>query len=251
MKKTVSWILFLLAVLVLGYFFLHEQAIDVPAVIAPHVNPWTTLSSNDITSKLYTEQWALYLASLELTETPDLCALVEEKNIEIIEHISLANNQLTDVTLDLSCFWSLKTLDLWFNKLTTIDGLILPALTKLKLNNNNFSSIKVPSITTLTSFDIAYNELETLDLTTLPSLKELQVQHNNLTELTGVETLTSLKRIKMEFNTLNDISFLDNLEELELVTAKNNNLPESDLLQFVDMNAAFVEKETARLELSE
>lgn len=93
---------------------------------------------------------------------PDICAgVIGTQLVDDIWSVDLANNELTSISIDLSCLRNLKELNLSFNQLTDIKNLEkLTFLSKLDIGNNKLTSISgLARLSQLQDLHLGYNQI--------------------------------------------------------------------------------------------
>ncbi|XP_051849323.1 nephrocan-like [Antechinus flavipes] len=127
---------------------------------------------------------------------------------------------------------SLKTLELWKNKLRRIPTVLPNSLEVLKLNDNLINVLHesdFKGLKKLQVLELQNNMLSTLSLNTLASLVNLQnlvLDGNNVESLIGPFKLPHLKHLSMENNKLHFLpeSFFSSLQSLQFLSLSGNSL---------------------------
>ena len=122
---------------------------------------------------------------------------------------------------------ALKSLDLYYNNLSSIDVSKNTALTTLGLGHNNLSEIDLSNNTALTTLDLGHNNLSEIDLSNNTALKTLFLYSNNLNNI-DLSNNTALKALYLDSNNLNNIDVSTNTA-LTYLDLGGNNISEIDL----------------------
>lgn len=214
---------------------------------AEHNQWFEDLTRAQVYERFTTKTKAIDLSTMWLSKVPDLCSLVEEQDQLEVWHISLANNNIKVVDVDLGCFRFLQSLNLSYNNIASIENIgELPMLKSLSLKKNELHSTDgLPQLPSLEELNIGYNKLKKVaNIDQYTNLKSLELQHNLIEQIVGVETLKKLEKIKLESNKLKDIKFLDGLDNLILVTAKGNEIAEDLLSKWNTLNELYLKNLT-------
>lgn len=162
------------------------------------------------------DQHHLDLRGKNFTQIPDICSVITPgQQADDIWSIDLANNQITSISVDLSCLKNLTELNLSFNKIKKIQNIRqLTWLSKLDLGNNELTRIEgLETLERLQNLHLGYNQLtSTAGLEKLYNLRSLQLQRNKLTDIANLAQLKNLETLKLEFNQLTD-------EDVEFISA--------------------------------
>ena len=134
-------------------------------------------------------------------------------------------NKLT--TLDVSKNTALTSLEVSWNKLTTLDVSNNTKLTSLKVRHNQLTTIDVSNNTKLTYLDVEDNKLTTLDVSNNTVLTELEVSGNQLTTI-DVSKNTALTSLWVDYNKLTTIDVSNNTVLTDL-SADGNQLTTLDV----------------------
>ncbi len=123
--------------------------------------------------------------------------------IEVIETLDVENKGIADLT-GIEDFRALKTLDVGYNLLNTIDVTNNTELRQLIIRSNNLSAIDLSANTLLVGFKAENCSLATLDITNNPDLKILWITSNDLTaiDISNNTALTSFWGSGNDFVTL-------------------------------------------------
>ena len=122
---------------------------------------------------------------------------------------------------------ALKSLDLYYNNLSSIDVSNNTALTTLYLSNNNLSSIDVSKNTALTYLNLGYNNISSIDVSNNTALTTLYLSNNNLSEI-DLSKNTALTRLNLYSNNLSSID-VNNNTALTTLDLRYNNISSIDL----------------------
>ena len=104
---------------------------------------------------------------------------------------------------------ALTSLDVYWNKLTTLDVSKNTALTSLEVSWNKLTTLDVSNNTKLTSLKVRHNQLTTIDVSSNTALTELYVDHNQLTTI-DVSNNTALTDLRVGVNKLTTIDVSKN-----------------------------------------
>lgn len=140
-----------------------------------------------------------------------------------LQHADISGNMFTSVVLT-STDSNLEVLDCSNNKLNNLDLSKQNALTVIKCQDNNLSSLKVPAeATQLRQLFAMNNKLSKLDISTAPELNYLAVDNNALTSVV-MPTDRSFKLYaytcggnKLSFNSLPRLSAVENVRYMPQV----------------------------------
>ncbi len=161
-----------------------------------------------ISENFYEPQHHLDLAWQNLTQMPDICADITTGDMLYdIRSINLANNEITEISVDYSCLTNLKELNLSYNQIEDIENLEnLAFLSKLELHKNQIKKIRgLSDIKNLTDLNLWYNKITSVKgLEKIKSLKTLQLQHNQIDDIGLLTNLTNLETLKLEYNQISD-----------------------------------------------
>lgn len=208
MKKTtrISILIVSCSLLVLFAAFLYERN-----------NNAARSSLQELVQKQFiADQHHLDLRGKNYKQIPDICSVITPgQQADDIWSIDLANNQITSISVDLSCLKNLSELNLSFNKIKKIQNIRqLTWLSKLDLGNNELTRIEgLETLERLQNLHLGYNQLtSTAGLEKLYNLRSLQLQRNKLTDIANLAQLKNLETLKLEFNQLTD-------EDVEFISA--------------------------------
>ncbi len=174
------------------------------------------------------DQHHLDLRGKGYTSIPDICSvIIPGQQADDIWSIDLGNNEITSISVDLSCLKNLSELNLGFNKIKKIQNIAqLTWLNKLDLGNNELSRIEgLETLQRLQNLHLGYNQLtSTAGLEKLINLSSLQLQRNKLTDISSLAGLANLETLKLEFNELTDedVAFIPSLKKLKIITVAEN-----------------------------
>jgi len=149
-----------------------------------------------------------------------------------ITELDISDNSLTVIPDSLGTFPYLKKLDLSYNRITEISGLLnLSNLEKLNLSVNNIAEIKgIKSLVNLKEFSIYYNQIsEIKGLDNLTNLQYLSLHGNQISEIKGLENFTNLKYLSLSYNQIKDIKNLENLTKLKHLYLFKNEIEHSKI----------------------
>lgn len=176
------------------------------------------------------DQHHLDLRGKNYKQIPDICSVITPgQQADDIWSIDLANNQITSISVDLSCLKNLTELNLSFNKIKKIQNIRqLTWLSKLDLGNNELTRIEgLETLERLQNLHLGYNQLtSTAGLEKLYNLRSLQLQRNKLTDIANLAQLKNLETLKLEFNQLTDedVEFISALPKLRVITVAENKI---------------------------
>lgn len=101
------------------------------------------LTREDVYAAYDTGLGYIKLENKGLTAVPDLCALLDPADQPNIRAVTLMQNQIRIVNTDLSCLVNLRSLNLSYNQVVSIQTLgSLPKLQELRLHKNAITSVK-------------------------------------------------------------------------------------------------------------
>ncbi len=114
--------------------------------------------------------------------------------IEVIETLNVESKSISDLT-GIEDFRALKSLDVGYNSLSTIDLTNNTELRQLIVRSNNLTTIDLSKNTLLVGFKAENCLLNSLDIANNPDLKVLWITSNNLTsiDLSNTSALTSFR----------------------------------------------------------
>ncbi|BFM12644.1 hypothetical protein R50072_27970 [Simiduia litorea] len=123
-------------------------------------------------------------------------------------------------------FKNLETISLYNNKLEHIDIDLesLPKLKTLNLARNNLTNIDISALNELGNLYLFANQLTTLSLSNLPKLEVLKANNNVLTQFSYANT-PKLKKIYIFNNQLETINIYD-LPALQYMDCRENPMPD-------------------------
>ena len=102
--------------------------------------------------------------------------------IDTVTYLDINNLSISDLT-GIGEFTALTELRCDSNQLTSLDVIQNTTLEILWCHNNNLTSLDISNNTSLTYLNCKNNQLNTLDVSNNTSLAELWCHHNNLTSL--------------------------------------------------------------------
>ena len=152
----------------------------------------------------------------------------QHKTTKTIKTLNCANYQITEVP-SLSKYPALESVDLSYNKLTSISKELVANknLKKLNLNNNEITSIdkRIAMLTKLKELSLAGNSIYYLpkEINKLTKLTYLNLSSTNLLELPKINKLTKLNTLFLENNQLLILPSLSN-NPITNLTINNNYL---------------------------
>lgn len=175
------------------------------------------------------------LTHLSLTK----CSLNDEMvatlpKLHNLVSLSITNNRLETVPVQLKDLTKLETLDLSLNQITTLDASLLPeSLIDLYAGANKISIVAfTANLYQLSSIDLSFNKLLNLKWlvkSTFPHrCREICLRDNNIKSITAenIDFLPSLRKLDLS---LNQISNLDDLESVVPVWTDSIDLSENPL----------------------
>jgi Leucine-rich repeat (LRR) protein len=186
------------------------------------------LTASEVSQRFYRDETGIDLSKLGLTAVPDLCALVNPDEYDLVRFLDLSQNKIKIVDQDLSCFQYLQVINLAYNEIQEVVSLgTLPRLKDLRLQKNQLTSTEnFPELTWLSRLNLSYNQIAIVqDLEKLTNLKELELQHNVIEQFIGAERMQQLELLKLEFNKLQNVDFLKEITSLFTVSLGGNQLP--------------------------
>jgi len=151
-----------------------------------------------------------------------------------LTRLDLYNNKLT--TVNVSHNTKLTYLNLGNNKLTSIDASANTVLEQLYLQNNNLTTVNVTyhsklrtlwvhGNATLTGLYCWRNALTNVDVTGCTALKQLKIYNNdNLTSINGLADCTALTWLDVEDTSFSDLSAVQGMTSLETLLAGNTRI---------------------------
>ena len=128
-----------------------------------------------------------------------------------------------------------ELMDLWNNKVSSIDLTNNDLLKVLKLYMNPIKTLNVTNQTGLQELDCSYCELTELDVTKNTELRSLQCYGNELTTL-DLSKLPELLEMNARVNKLTSIDFTNN-PKLQVVNVTNNELSAIDVTKLTDLDS--------------
>ena len=152
-----------------------------------------------------------------------------------LEELMVAGNGIRTVSMNMSTagmVGTLRSLDLAYNELTTLDGglSLLRRLERLSVRRNRLTRIDrdaVIGLDWLMTLDVSYNELEKLDdgaLRSLTRLRRLNLAGNRLRTLSPTAVPPRLEVLSVRDNHLVSVVFLTSLAHLRSVDVSGNGL---------------------------
>ncbi len=178
---------------------------------------------------------ANFEAALETLGLDDISGdgQVPTQLIEVLETLDVENKSISDLT-GIEDFRALKTLDVGYNSLSTIDLTDNTELRQLIVRSNNLTTIDLSANVLLVGFKAESCSLTSLDITNNPNLKVLWITGNDLTtiDLSHNLALTSFWGNGNDFTTLD----LTNNVALNSFRASSNSLTALDLRNGTNTN---------------
>lgn len=132
------------------------------------------ISGNDIS--YINSEWIKGLETLTCDDNK--ITSLDVSSLENLRYLSCANNEMTSLAAPVT----IKYLNVGGNCLS-IDLSDYPCLLSLDVRESNLTTIDLSGASELTSLDIRDNSITSLDLSTLPKLQYLYVMNNRLSEL--------------------------------------------------------------------
>lgn len=175
-----------------------------------------------------------------LVAVPDICELIDVEDHESVWWLDVSDNDIRILNTDLSCLRYLKSLDLSYNQIQTVQTLWdLPALQELNMEHNDLTTTEnLPDMPMLERLSLAYNKIkEVKDLDHLKNLVVLELQNNVIEHVVGLENLEKLEKLRWDFDKIKsgDLSpLLEKLDELEIIDAVGNVLWEEAKRQLLE-----------------
>ncbi len=153
--------------------------------------------------------------------------------IEGLETLDVENKSISDLT-GIEDFRALKSLDVGYNSLITIDVTNNTELRQLIIRSNNLTTIDLSANTLLVGFKAENCTLNSLDITNNPDIKVLWITGNDLTtiDLSNNVALTSFWGNGNDFTTLD----LTNNPALNSFRASSNSLASLNLKNGTNTN---------------
>ncbi len=168
-------------------------------------------------------------------DTAPLDDYVPTANIESVTFLDVGNKNIADLT-GIEDFVALTELRCNNNQLTTLDVSNNTALTKLNCTYNQLTTIDVSNNTALTSLGVSNNQLTSLDVSNNTALTTLVCGSNQLTTL-DVSNNTLLNRLYCSVNQLASLNIANgnnsNIPGYEFVASSN---PDLTCIQVSDLN---------------
>ncbi|TFF88805.1 MAG: hypothetical protein EU548_08395, partial [Promethearchaeota archaeon] len=175
---------------------------------------------------------------LEGRDIEDISEVEGLFELESLEKLNLARNNLTSLSESIGRLTSLKELNLRENKFTVLPNSLskLSSLRHLNLSRNKLETLpksigKLTELEELNASDNNFKEFPRV-ITKLPLLKVLQIGHNSLSSLPkSFRNLTSLRELGLEYNKFTSlpesISELSSLRHLNIRGNYLETLPEN------------------------
>ena len=130
-----------------------------------------------------------------------------------LEHLSLYNNRLEHIDVELSAFKKLKTLNLSRNNLTYLSITHLPKLEKMYLFDNGIKTLNLTHLTKLKILKVNNNKIETLNYSHMLKLEKMYIFNNQL-ETINIHDLPSLQYMDCRQNPMPD-SLYDDMDKVD------------------------------------
>lgn len=194
-----------------------------------------------IKSKINLQLQTLNLASLNLTRFPK--ALFTDRELQefwqALEILSLRDNQLTELPVEIGVLQMLEILSIGDNQLTSLPAEIggLRSLVMLSLRNNQLTSlpVEVSRLQALTALFFDSNQLTSLpvEICGLRMLEGLYLSNNQLASLPAeIGGLQVLRRLFLQNNQLTTLpKEVGELQELVDLSLNNNHLTSETIRQ--------------------
>ena len=141
------------------------------------------------------------------------------EKLTALTSLDVSWNKLT--TLDVSNNTNLTELYIGLNRLTTLDVSKNTALTRLDVVRNELTTLDVSKNTALTALNVSFNQLTTLDVSNNTNLTELYIVLNRLTTL-DVSKNAALTSLVVGSNQLTTLDVSKNTALTELRVSENH-----------------------------
>lgn len=138
-----------------------------------------------------------------------------------LKYLNLYDNKVS--SMDLSSNTNLVMLNMTFNNLSSIDLSHNTNLQQLYLNGNKISSIDLSHNPKLIDLNVYNNKLNSINVSNLPDLKFLLLSLNNLTTI-DLSNNTKLEHVYLSGNQLSSIKLPTSADNLSRLDLNKNNL---------------------------
>ena len=146
----------------------------------------------------------------------DIQSLQGLESFTHIETLSIYNNQLTQVDVDLSKLTKLKTLNLARNRIQQLTLKDLPALQKLYLFDNGMAHLALSDLPHLSIIKVNNNILADFEYSSTPNLSKIYIFNNKL-ETINIYDLPALTYMDCRQNPMPD-ELYDEMDKQDHVT---------------------------------
>lgn len=133
-----------------------------------------------------------------------------------LEYLSLYNNRLEQVNVELSAFKKLKTLNLSRNNLAYLSITHLPELEKLYLFDNGMKTLNLTHLIKLKVVKANNNKIESFNYANMPKLEKMYIFNNQL-ETINIYDLPNLQYMDCRQNPMPD-SLYDEMDKVDDIT---------------------------------
>lgn len=155
----------------------------------------------------------------------DMCPLLE--NEQRLRLLNFQNNNIRTIQ-NLGNLPNLIFLDLYNNKLTTLDGCLslIRGLRVLMIGKNRITNItNLSNLRKLDVLDLHSNEItEVSGLDNLAELRVLNLAGNRISIVNHLSTLTSLTELNLRRNCIQNVFELDNIASLQRIFLSHNKI---------------------------
>ncbi|MBU2926970.1 T9SS type A sorting domain-containing protein [Winogradskyella psychrotolerans] len=143
-------------------------------------------------------------------------------NISSVTELAIGSEGIADLT-GIEGFTALTELKCQLNNLTSLDLSSNTALTLLWCNTNDLTALILPNSNTLIDLNASYNDLPTLDVSNYTALEKIAFNENNLTSL-DVSNNTALIQLLVTNNDLTELNVANgNNSNITYFNVINNN----------------------------
>jgi protein phosphatase 1 regulatory subunit 7 len=244
--------------------------VEYPGTVLPDHNVQEIGADQDLTKNLPDDTEYIELIHLKISNLEDLNlerfqsaeAICLRQNLvkaigglkvlnpDKIEEIDFYDNRINHISSSVSKFVHLKSLDLSFNNIKTIQNIDtlgelenlyfvqnkikqiqnlenLKSLKNLELGGNKIEHISdtLGHLPNLTQLWLGKNRIPRLEnLTNLTNLKILSIQSNRITKIEGLEGLVNLEELYISHNGIEKIENLENNKKLTVLDVTSNKL---------------------------
>ncbi len=150
-----------------------------------------------------------------------------------LRYLNLYGNKVTSI--DLSKNTNLVMLNLTFNKISSIDISKNTNLQQLYLNGNNISSIDLSNNNKLLDLNIYNNKLTNINVSNLTELKFLLLSLNQLTSV-DLSKNTKLEHVYLSGNKISTLTLPTSAPNLTRLDLNSNKLTNIDLTKLTNLN---------------